>query len=167
MEEWLLWMSWRAFFDEEIELSERSTKGYWMHQPWCEEKRDDVLWSHKQTLKDNSHSSLFTSANICPAAEFYKSLHNISRITKERANQAKWLQMENKRRHQIFQAPSACLSECLLKCPLKQWFVCRSAMMWPSQEVSGSSAGSGHVKQSHEMCSYTPVEPWIPHLKEI
>lgn len=167
MEEWLLWMSWRAFFDEEIEPSVWTTKGHWMHQLWCGEKRADVLWSYKQTLKDNSHSSLFTSANICPAAKFYKSLHNISRITKERGNQAKWLQMENKRRHKIFQAPSACLFEHLLKCPLKLWFVCGCAVMWPCQEVIGSSAGPGRVKQSHEMALYTPVEPWMSHLKQI
>lgn len=48
--------------------------------------------------------------------------------------------MENKRRHKIFQAPSGCLSERLLKCLLKRWFVCGSATMWPCQHVSRSSA---------------------------
>lgn len=136
VEEWLLGMSWSLFFFcEEIELSGWTRKGSWMHQLWCGEQRTHVLWSYKQTLKDNSHFSHFLNANICPAAEFYKSLHNISRITKERANQAEWLQMENKRRHRIFQAPSGCLSEGLLKCLLKRWFVCGSATMRPCQRV--------------------------------
>lgn len=130
-----------AFVVEEIELLEWTRKGNWMHWLWCGELRTHVSWSYKQTLKDNSYFSHFLSSNICPATKFYKSLHNISRITKERANQAEWLQMENKRRHKIFQAPSGCLFERLLKCLLKRWFVCGSAMMWPCQHVSGSSAG--------------------------
>lgn len=46
-------------FREEIELSDRTRKGYWIHWLWCGELRTDVLRLYKQTLKDNSRFSHF------------------------------------------------------------------------------------------------------------
>lgn len=57
-------------FHEEIELSEWTRKGYWIHRLWCGELRTHVLWLYKQTLKDNSHFSHFLSSNICADARF-------------------------------------------------------------------------------------------------
>lgn len=54
------------FSDGGLELSEWTTKRYWMHRLWCGERSADVLGPHKQILEGNSHFSHFTSPNICP-----------------------------------------------------------------------------------------------------
>lgn len=99
----------------------------------------------------------------------YKSLHNISRITKERVNQARMIcRWRIKRGLRFFQTPSACLSECLLKCPLKRWFVCWCAAVWPCQRVSGSSAGPCHMWNGPvKRVLRTPVRPQSPLPKQI
>lgn len=91
----------------EIKLSEWTRKRYRMLWLWCGEQRTHVSGSYKQTLKDNSHFSHLLSSNICapPPLNFYKFSHNISRVANERANQAEWLQLENKRRAQDFPGP--------------------------------------------------------------
>lgn len=63
--------------------------------------------------------------HLNPPLRFTNPCATFSRVTKleKRADQTERLQVGNKRRHKVYffpQAPSARLSEHLLKCPLKQ-----------------------------------------------
>lgn len=156
MEDWLPELSWRIFL-----LEKKSSENELERDIECinmnVENRVDVLWSYKQTLKDNSHFSHFTGANIC-LSKLYKSLPDISCITKDRANQVEWLQMENKKAAQDFPG-SICLPFwASLKVSFKT-VIC----LWVHKRcdhLSRSSAGLGHKWNSP--MKEVPVHLWSP-----